>query len=115
MQPAPNAWPDAAPVIPPELVFRGVLPSESLVQLARAQDALCRALLATDGADSKVVLETVPQAVGVIHRATVMLRAHVACAEHRVADQALRMAYSQLLRSVTEPWTMAPERRPCAA
>ena len=114
MQPAQHTWPDAAPVISPELVFRGMLPTEPLVQLARAQDALCRALLATDAADSKVVLETLPQSVGVIHRATVTLRAHSACAEHRIADQALRMAYSQLLRSVTEPWSMT-ERCPCAA
>jgi len=110
-----HTWPDAAPVIPPELVFRGMLPSESLLNLARAQDALCRGLAAIDGADSKVVIETLPHAVGVMHRATVTLHAHSVCAEHRSAEQALCMAYTQLLRSVTEPSTRSMAPCACAA
>lgn len=107
---AQHERPEAVPVLPPELVFRRMLPSEPLLDLARAQDALCRALLAVDG-HSQVVLETLPQPIGVMHRATVTLRTHVACAEHRSADQALRMAYTQLLRNATDP---ANAQGPCA-
>lgn len=107
---AQHERPDAAPVLPPELVFRRMVPSEPLLELARAQDALCRALLAVDG-DSQVVLEALPLPIGVMHRVRVTLHPHAACAEHRSAEHALRMAYTQLLRNATDP---ANAQGPCA-
>lgn len=85
----------------PEVRFRGMAPSESLLELAREQDALLRSVLRVDGEESRVVIES-PRDKSPEFQVQVQLRMRGAvrygCFVHRDARVAMRSAYSELLR-----------------
>lgn len=87
----------------PELTFRGLLPNEALIEMAREQDALLRGVLSSPIGVAHVLIER-RHDHGSHHR--VRVAAEVAgeskrgCAEHREPEWALRMAFSSLLRDV---------------
>lgn len=87
----------------PELTFRGLLPNEALIDMAREQDALLRGVLSAQIGVAQVLIERSHDRAP-HHR--VRVAAEVGgepkrgCAEHRDAASALRMAFSSLLRHV---------------
>jgi hypothetical protein len=86
----------------PELRFIAMAPSESLMQLAREQDAVCRGLLELAQACSRVELERVVSERSTVHRVWVRVWRHgverCGQAEHERAEVALRAAYTELVR-----------------
>lgn len=79
-------------------------PSESLIALAREQDALCRAVVDMMVGVARVVITARAGTLGKLHEARVQLTAGGATwcghAEHLEAETAVREAYTALLRHV---------------
>lgn len=86
----------------PEVVFRGLLPSEALLALVREQDALLREVVATVPRVRRALLVQEPRRAG--YRVEVSSELHgrllLGQAEHPRADVAVRRAYSELLRQL---------------
>ena len=97
----------------PEVRFRGMAPSEALLDLAREQDGLLRAVLRVDAEESRVTIES-PREQSAAFQVQVQLRVRGAsrygCFVHRDARIALRSAYSELLRHPVQDTPC-----PCAA
>jgi len=99
----------------PEVVFRGVLPSDELLQLVREQDALLRAVVGVDARASHAAIALQPRTP--TRRFRVRVAAYVdheeryGCVEYAHLDEAVRRAYSELLRRVEDP---SEPNLPCA-
>lgn len=85
----------------PELRFRSMAPSEPLLELAREQDALLRAVIAVDRAASRVTIEKLAQGgerFSVLVRAVVRGSERCGRGEHGDGAAAMRAAFTELLR-----------------
>lgn len=106
----PPSLPTAVAGEQPWLCFRAMAPSESLVALAREQDALCRGVLSVDSAATRVEIERRGAHHHVVVRAASQGVERCGSAAHVAPEIALRVAYSELLRS-----TALSVPCPCAA
>lgn len=86
----------------PEVVFRGVLPSDVLLALAREQDALLHTMLHAMPTARRIVIARGPGRYLVSARGEVSGREVVGEAMDAKPELALQHAYSELLRATLE-------------
>jgi hypothetical protein len=92
--------------VSPLVTFRGLLPQEGLLSLAREQDALVRSVGELDGTETQLWL--VQRQLGSFRSVRAEVSAEVSgmpvrgSAEHSDASAATRLAFSALLRAAAE-------------
>jgi archaeosine-15-forming tRNA-guanine transglycosylase len=84
----------------PEVVFRGVLPSDSLLATVREQDALLCSVVRMAPTARRTIISREAASYRVVTTGQFEGRSQRGQSDHMHADVALRSAYSELLRSM---------------